>query len=68
MHKSTEAAADAYAWHVSSVLAFPVTPARLMAHHVQRYRRPEEPGRETGEILSQTFATEAHARALPSRS
>jgi hypothetical protein len=57
---------DPYDWHVASVLVWPVTHDRAMVHHVQRYRRPEE-GRETGEVLCQSFISRDDAEAVAAR-
>lgn len=56
-----------HAWHVSAVLSGTgrrvYQDDRDFIFYVQRYRHPDE-GRETGEVLRQSFTTEADAEMV----
>jgi hypothetical protein len=52
-----------YAWHVRSYLAGAGRDPRRFVHYVQRYRRPDEPGRAPGFVSVRCWNTEAEAEA-----
>lgn len=54
---------DVGAWHVSSVLAGMGNRPGVFVHYVQRYVRPQEGRRYTGDIATRTWDTREAAQA-----
>jgi hypothetical protein len=53
---------DASAWHVSAVLAGDGRDHNRFVYYVQRYVRPQEGRRFTGDIATRTWDSEAEAQ------